>query len=765
MGDGTERLRGQLREAAQRGQADDYGGDRIEDTAARVVYQTRRGVESLLKKKKSARRRGRDGETRTDVDLPTQEAPADPPLQEAPAERPSPYEPPPREQPRIKTREAVSTREGPPPAEWMRETRIKTRETAVHNSHPDAPPAPQAGAEPPRVRARESAVRDSSPNTGSAKRVRTEPPKIKTRDAAAGVSHGQEAVVPADRKRGPSDWMDGKAGDACTQRHPSSQEQPPSIQGRRESIWERGRTPAMKRVEVQGTGRGHAVQAKGGMDAALPAPGRRGHAGGQGGHAPSQAVRRLAGPGNPNTRSVREGGRTTIKTARSGKKRVERTARKAVKTAERSSQKTVKATQRTVKTAQRTVKTAQKTAQAAVQATQRAVQAARAAAKTTAATVKATAKATVAAVKAAIAAVQALAAAIAAGGWVVLVIVLVICIAGLLIASPFGIFFADDSNAVDAVSPPTAVAQINGELAERLSDLQTVETYDNVEIQGQPPAWAEVLAVFAAKTAGAEDGMDVAILDLDRVERLRTVFWDMTKITTEVKTADIPASGDAPARTETELTITITPRTPDDMRVFYQFTDDQNEALDELLANSAMLTALAGDLSITSRAAKDLLAALPNELSPERRAVVENACRLVGKLNYFWGGKSTVIGWDSRWGQLRQVTAEGSSTTGTYRPFGLDCSGFVDWVLRNAGLPSDGHWYINKNLTEVSQADALPGDLALSPDASHLGIVVGWNEGGELMVCHCSSGQNNVVITEFAASGFTVVGRPAFMGG
>ncbi len=32
--DGTQRLRGQLRDAAQGGRADDYGGDRIEDTAA-----------------------------------------------------------------------------------------------------------------------------------------------------------------------------------------------------------------------------------------------------------------------------------------------------------------------------------------------------------------------------------------------------------------------------------------------------------------------------------------------------------------------------------------------------------------------------------------------------------------------------------------------------------------------------------------------------------------------------------------------------------
>ena len=66
LDDGTKHLWGQLREAAQLGQANDCGGDRIEDTAARGANQTRCGVEHLLKKKKSARGRKRDGEPHTD---------------------------------------------------------------------------------------------------------------------------------------------------------------------------------------------------------------------------------------------------------------------------------------------------------------------------------------------------------------------------------------------------------------------------------------------------------------------------------------------------------------------------------------------------------------------------------------------------------------------------------------------------------------------------------------------------------------------------
>lgn len=175
----------------------------------------------------------------------------------------------------------------------------------------------------------------------------------------------------------------------------------------------------------------------------------------------------------------------------------------------------------------------------------------------------------------------------------VLVVVLLICIIGLLIASPFGIFFAD-GNSPDTVSPTAAIVQINGEYADTLSTLQAEGSYDRVEIQGRPPSWADVFAVFAAKTAGAADGESVAVLDSDTVEKLRAVFWDMTKITTAETDVEHPAEGSTPAWTEKVLTITVTPRTPADMRVFYAFTNQQNTALDELLtaANREMWNSL-----------------------------------------------------------------------------------------------------------------------------------------------------------------------------
>lgn len=349
------------------------------------------------------------------------------------------------------------------------------------------------------------------------------------------------------------------------------------------------------------------------------------------------------------------------------------------------------------------------------------------------------------------------------GGGVLLVILIFIVAIAAIANSPFGIFFSGEGgtggSSVPTVSVSEAVSSVNMEYNAKLSQLQS-GSYDSITLAGQAAEWPDVLAVFASRYAAAEDGVDVATLDADRVSKLTATFWDMTEIETEVEEI-YHSDGEGGGWTERILHITITPKTAENMKTAYSFTDFQSNALDELLADRGALASLAGSLEITNPDVKNTLDALPMDLSADRKKAVETALQLVGKVNYFWGGKSYVIGWDSRWGQLAKVTADGSPSTGTYRPYGLDCSGFIDWTLRNAGLPSDGHWYVGTNLTAVTDANALPGDMALYPDDSHIGMVVGRDSSGKLLICHCSSGNNNVVVTEFTASGFTILGRPS----
>ena len=358
----------------------------------------------------------------------------------------------------------------------------------------------------------------------------------------------------------------------------------------------------------------------------------------------------------------------------------------------------------------------------------------------------------------------------AGGGAVVLVLILTMILVAAIVASPFGILFSNESREAGVVPLSAAVAQVNYEFNERLEALQTADDYDSISVTGQLADWIEVLAVFAVKVAGSNDAdaADVATMDADRIALLKAVFWDMTVIKTEVETINHPGSGDDDGWTERNLYITITAKTAKEMKTAYHFNRNQIAALEELLEQRDLLRELIEDVYSVSGDTAALLRDLPEDLSPEREAVVRTACSLVGKVNYFWGGKSLVIGWDARWGELRQVTAAGSSTTGTYRPYGLDCSGFVDWVFFNQ---SGGSYVIGHGggatmqhsyCTDISWADAQPGDLVFYPDNSHVGIVGGRDANGELLIIHCASGYNNVVIT--GKEGFTSVGRPQYYG-
>ena len=356
----------------------------------------------------------------------------------------------------------------------------------------------------------------------------------------------------------------------------------------------------------------------------------------------------------------------------------------------------------------------------------------------------------------------------AGGGAVVLVLFLMVILVAAIVASPFGILFSNESREAGVVPISAAVAQVNYEYNERLEELQTADSYDSISVTGQSADWVEVLAVFAVKVAGSNDAdaADVATMDADRIARLKAVFWDMTAIATEVETINHPGSGDDDGWTERNLYITITAKTAEEMKTEYHFNRNQIAALDELLEQRDLLRELIEDVYSVSGDTAALLRNLPEDLSPEREAVVRSACSLVGKVNYFWGGKSLVLGWDSRWGELRQVTAAGSSTTGTYRPYGLDCSGFVDWVFYNQ---SGGSYVIGHGggatmqhsyCTDISWSDAQPGDLVFYPDNSHVGIVGGVDEDGNILIVHCASGHNNVVIT--GKEGFTSIGRPRY---
>ena len=255
--------------------------------------------------------------------------------------------------------------------------------------------------------------------------------------------------------------------------------------------------------------------------------------------------------------------------------------------------KTIKQGEKGIKGAQRTAANTQKAAKAAQQITQRM----QAAAKATVRGIRAAAHAVMAALKAAVAAMQSLAAAILAGGWVAVVIILLICLIALVMGSSYGIFFGVESTG-SGTSVSQAVRNLNQEYADHLQQISESVSHDRQEMTSNDGSlsinWQEVLAVFSAKVSGASDGEQVASLTNAQVDILRDVLWEMNDVAysthTESHEVEVTTTNDdgeeettTETVTETVLTVEITHKTAADMAQKYRFDRRQKEYLDLMM--------------------------------------------------------------------------------------------------------------------------------------------------------------------------------------
>lgn len=210
------------------------------------------------------------------------------------------------------------------------------------------------------------------------------------------------------------------------------------------------------------------------------------------------------------------------------------------------------------------------------------VQRAKQAAQAAGSAAKKTADAVMAGLKVLWAAAHTLVLAIAAGGACAVLVVMIVCMIALVIGSGFGIFFAAEP-AGDGMSLADAIAQLNGEYQKRLEEIETNYPHDRLEITSNDGsyaiAWQDVLAVFAARTSGAEDGAPVAYLDEANLERLRQIMWDMNEVTWEVETQTHEVETDPATETAADATAVTTEE--DSGTTSSDTTDDSNENEDD----------------------------------------------------------------------------------------------------------------------------------------------------------------------------------------
>ena len=139
------------------------------------------------------------------------------------------------------------------------------------------------------------------------------------------------------------------------------------------------------------------------------------------------------------------------------------------------------------------------------------------------------AKAVVSAVKVMIAATKSIVASIVAGGWLAVVVILVICLVAAIAGSVYAIFFpsVEDSG----MTLQSAVRMIGNEYYETRDHMISEYDYDIVHYGGTLAPWKEMIAVYAVKlNFDTENPTELATFDEEKANALRQVFWDMNHI-------------------------------------------------------------------------------------------------------------------------------------------------------------------------------------------------------------------------------------------
>ena len=179
---------------------------------------------------------------------------------------------------------------------------------------------------------------------------------------------------------------------------------------------------------------------------------------------------------------------------------------------------------------------------------------------------------------------------LAAGAGALLGIVIVISLVAFVSGSAYGIFFAADAPNAASITVREAVETLTEEYRDRLEEISDTVQHDRQDITANDDVyyirWQDVLAVFSSYVAGSEQGVPVAALTENQVDKLREIMWTMNAVdystraeTAVIETTDEDGNPTTMEITETVLVIELTHKTPDEMAADYHFTARQSTYL------------------------------------------------------------------------------------------------------------------------------------------------------------------------------------------
>lgn len=259
--------------------------------------------------------------------------------------------------------------------------------------------------------------------------------------------------------------------------------------------------------------------------------------------------------------------------------------RKAIYKIENRTKKTIKNTPQKIKQAEKVTKQSAKTS---VKIAKKSYQIAKMAAKTTIRTTKATIKAISTAIKTIISWTQALIAAILAGGWIAIIIIIVICLIAMICSSVYGIFFSNESG-VNVKSMSSIISETNKEFTNKITEIQNTNEHDDYEINSHRTEWKDVISVYTVLITGGKEQSDTITLDDKKIQKLKDIFWEMNTISYRIESVekDIEVIEDG-GNTHTEkairkvLYIEIQGKSVEEMSNIYNFSENQLQQIAEL---------------------------------------------------------------------------------------------------------------------------------------------------------------------------------------
>ena len=252
--------------------------------------------------------------------------------------------------------------------------------------------------------------------------------------------------------------------------------------------------------------------------------------------------------------------------------------------------KMIKQVKNKIKTSKKVVKETAKTTKQTIKASERAKQLMVKSVKMTYQGIKVAVKATVSAIKGIIAGTKALISFLLAGGWIALIIIIVICLIGVLLNSHFGIFFSGEKTSKNSITMQDVIAECNNEFYDKLQTIQDENEHEEYVLEGKLASWKDMLVIYTVKVSKGINENDVITIDDNKKQIMKDIFWDMNSLSSEVKTETIIEQGvntdELPTEIEKEvLHIIITSKNAEQMKEEYSFNELQLEQYNELLSD------------------------------------------------------------------------------------------------------------------------------------------------------------------------------------